>query len=92
MVGESRSGLGQRLERLRAEFAVEPDAIAARVPALLVDDEPVAGEGLRLWLASEPDVTLVGEAGSPRAAVALILREQPDLVFLDIQSMAPCSS
>lgn len=52
---------------------------------VLVDDEPVAREGLRLWLASEPDVTVVGEAGSPREAVALILRERPDLLFLDIQ-------
>ncbi len=52
---------------------------------LLIDDEPLAREGLRLWLASEPDVVIVGEAGSPREAIALILQERPDVVFLDVQ-------
>lgn len=51
----------------------------------IVDDEPVAREGLRLWLAHEPDVTVVGEAGSPAEAVGLVLRERPDLLFLDVQ-------
>ncbi|MEQ1833919.1 MAG: LytTR family DNA-binding domain-containing protein [Candidatus Eisenbacteria bacterium] len=52
---------------------------------VLVDDEPMAREGLRLWLACESDVSIIGEAGTPAEAVALILREQPDLVFLDVQ-------
>jgi two-component system LytT family response regulator len=51
----------------------------------LVDDEPLAREGLRLWLASEPDVAIVGEAGTPGDAIALVLREKPDLLFLDVQ-------
>jgi len=51
----------------------------------IVDDEPVAREGLRLWLAQEPDVEIVGEAGTPAQAVALVLRAKPDLLFLDVQ-------
>ena len=51
----------------------------------LVDDEPVAREGLRLWLASEPDMSIVGEAGTPVEAIAMVLREKPDLLFLDVQ-------
>jgi two-component system LytT family response regulator len=51
----------------------------------LVDDEPVAREGLRLWLANERDLAVVGEAGSPSEAVAMVLREKPDLLFLDVQ-------
>jgi two-component system LytT family response regulator len=51
----------------------------------IVDDEPLAREGLRLWLAGEADMTVVGEAGSPAAAAAMILRERPDLLFLDVQ-------
>ena len=51
----------------------------------IVDDEPVAREGLRLWLSAEPDVTVCGEAGSPAEAIALVLRERPDLLFLDVQ-------
>ena len=55
------------------------------IRAAIVDDEPVAREGLRLWLSVELDVTVVGEAGSPAAAVELVLRERPDLLFLDVQ-------
>jgi two-component system, LytTR family, response regulator len=55
------------------------------IRTVLVDDEPVAREGLRLWLADEPDIALVGEAGTPAEAIALILRERPDLLFLDVQ-------
>jgi len=51
----------------------------------IIDDEPVAREGLRLWLSREPDMTVAGEAGSPADAIALVLRERPDLVFLDVQ-------
>ena len=51
----------------------------------IVDDEPVAREGLRLWLASEPDVEIVGEAGNPADAIALVARTRPDLLFLDVQ-------
>lgn len=51
----------------------------------IVDDEPVAREGLRLWLAREADMTVVGEAGHPADAVAMVLRERPDLLFLDVQ-------
>ena len=51
----------------------------------LVDDEPVAREGLRIWLAGEPDLAIVGEAGTPAEAIALVLRERPDLLFLDVQ-------
>jgi two-component system LytT family response regulator len=51
----------------------------------IVDDEPVARAGLRMWLASEPDLDVIGEAGSIQDAIALVLRERPDLMFLDIQ-------
>ena len=51
----------------------------------IVDDEPVAREGLRLWLEKEPDVTLAGEAGHPAEAVEMVRREKPDLLFLDVQ-------
>jgi len=51
----------------------------------IVDDEPVARDGLRMWLSQEPDVSVAGEAGTPAEAVALVLRERPDLLFLDVQ-------
>ena len=55
------------------------------IRVVLVDDEPVAREGLRLWLERESDIEIVGEAGTPSEAIALVLRERPDLLFLDVQ-------
>jgi two-component system, LytTR family, response regulator len=57
----------------------------ARIRTLVVDDEPLAREGLRMLLEKESDIELVGEAGSGKEAVASIDRLKPDLVFLDVQ-------
>jgi two-component system LytT family response regulator len=54
------------------------------VRTLIVDDEPLARDCVRLALAGE-DVTVVGECGDGDGAVAAIRRLAPDLVFLDVQ-------
>ncbi len=57
----------------------------ARIRALIADDEPLAREGIRLRLASEPDVRVVGEAADGDETVGAVLRLRPDLLFLDVQ-------
>jgi two-component system LytT family response regulator len=52
---------------------------------LLVDDEPLAVEGLRTLLAGEPDVEIAGACFNGREAVEAIRRLRPDLVLLDVQ-------
>lgn len=52
---------------------------------LIVDDEPIAREGVRVQLQKSPDVTIVGEAGTGLEAVAAIRELLPDIVFLDVQ-------
>lgn len=56
-----------------------------RISALIVDDERLARQELRELLAAHPEVRIVGEAASLEEAVRLLEREQPDVVFLDIQ-------
>src|SRR5262245_62664238 len=56
-----------------------------KIRTLIVDDEPLAREGIRMRLNREPDIEIIGECGNGRDAVAAILRDGPDLVFLDIQ-------
>lgn len=51
----------------------------------IVDDEPVARRAIRKLLESEDDLTIVGEATTAEEAVELIERENPDVVFLDVQ-------
>ena len=52
---------------------------------LIVDDEPLARQGLRMLLAGDPDVAAVHEAKDGREAVAVLRERRPDLVFLDMQ-------
>src|SRR5262245_15047225 len=52
---------------------------------LIVDDEPLAREGLRMLLTQDPEVTAVHEARDGREAVEAIRKIPPDLVFLDVQ-------
>lgn len=51
----------------------------------IVDDEPLARQGLRELLANHPSLEIVGEADDRKSALALLHREKPDAVFLDIQ-------
>ncbi|WP_375743848.1 response regulator [Corallococcus interemptor] len=52
---------------------------------LVVDDEPLARGNVTHLLAQAPDVTAVQECEGGKDAIAAILRERPDLVFLDVQ-------
>lgn len=52
---------------------------------LVVDDEPLAREGLKLLLGRQSGVESVSEARNGREAVAIIRERPPDLVLLDVQ-------
>lgn len=60
---------------------------AARPPVrtLLCDDHAVVRAGLLALLGSEPDIEVVGEAGSGEEAVALAAKLTPDVVLMDLQ-------
>lgn len=60
-----------------------PDHSHPRV--LIVDDEPLARDCIRLALASRADVVVVGECGDGPQAVQAIHDLAPDIVFLDVQ-------
>ena len=51
---------------------------------LLADDHQLMRSGIRLMLEREPDLSVVGEAGDGREAVALAKSLKPDVVVMDI--------
>lgn len=52
---------------------------------LIADDEPLARERVRMFLAEEPEVEVVAECGDGAAAVEAVKQHRPHLLFLDIQ-------
>jgi two-component system LytT family response regulator len=52
---------------------------------IVVDDEPLARQTLRLLLGREADFILVSECAHGAEAIDAIRRERPDVLFLDVQ-------
>lgn len=52
---------------------------------IVVDDEPLARQTLRLLLSREADFRVVAECGHGADAIEAIRRERPDVLFLDVQ-------
>lgn len=52
---------------------------------VLVDDHQVVRLGLRALLEGEPDLTVVGEAGTAAEAIQVVSRLAPDIVLMDIR-------
>jgi two-component system response regulator NreC len=55
-----------------------------KIRLLLVDDHQVVRSGLRMLLASENDVEIVGEAGTAHEALEAVQILKPDVVLMDI--------
>jgi two-component system LytT family response regulator len=52
---------------------------------IVVDDEPLARQTLRLLLQRETDFTLIAECAHGAEAIDAIRRERPEVLFLDVQ-------
>jgi two-component system, LytTR family, response regulator len=55
------------------------------IRVLIVDDEPLARQGLRRMLEEDTGVTIVGECTDGIEAVEVITASHPELIFLDVQ-------
>jgi two-component system LytT family response regulator len=59
--------------------------LAARIRALVVDDEPLARRNVTVLLRGDPDICSIEECGSGEEAIEIIRSAKPELVFLDVQ-------
>ena len=51
----------------------------------LVDDYEVVRQGVRAMLEAQPDITVVGEAGSVEEAIRRVGFDNPDIVVMDVR-------
>jgi DNA-binding NarL/FixJ family response regulator len=55
------------------------------IRVVVADDQALVRSGFTMLLAGEPDIDVVGEAGNGAEAVALVAREHPDVVLMDVR-------
>jgi DNA-binding NarL/FixJ family response regulator len=65
--------------------AVEATAGGRRISVFLVDDHEIIRRGLRDLLEAEPDMEVIGEAGTAASGVHRILALRPDVAVLDVR-------
>lgn len=56
-----------------------------KIRVLIVDDEPLAREAIRILLKEKESVEILPDARNGNEAVKVIVKEKPDIIFLDIQ-------
>ena len=56
-----------------------------QIRVVVVDDQQMVRAGFRMVIDSQPDLTVVGEAGDGAAAVQLLARMRADVVLMDIR-------
>lgn len=56
-----------------------------KIRAVIADDEPTGRRTVRLLLAADTTIEVVGECASGVEAVEAVLYHEPDLLFLDVQ-------
>ncbi|WP_250122092.1 response regulator transcription factor [Chroococcidiopsis sp. CCMEE 29] len=55
------------------------------IRVLLVDDQSLIRQGLRVLLELEPDLQVVGEAENGKTAIEMVEKLQPDVVLMDVR-------
>jgi len=56
-----------------------------KIKVLLVDDHPLAREGLRTMLGTAPDIEVIGEASNGLEAIDIANEHQPHIVMMDLR-------
>jgi len=55
------------------------------IKVMLVDDQQLIRQGIRILLEQEPDIQVIAEAGDGFEALSLCREGQPDVVLMDVQ-------
>jgi two-component system, NarL family, response regulator LiaR len=73
------------LSRSPTNDVLGPPVGTSPLRVVIVDDHELVRHGLRAFLESDGDITVVGEASSGEAALTLVHELQPDVVVMDVR-------
>src|SRR5277367_3565247 len=74
-----------RVTAMTSQAHSEGDTAAKQIAVFLLDDHEVVRRGVRDLLEAEPDIKVVGEAGTASSALARIPALMPDVAVLDVR-------
>src|ERR1700689_2815830 len=69
---------------MRAQMS-QPEPGRKQISVFLLDDHEIVRRGVRELLEAEPDIVIVGEAGTAESALARIPALRPDVAVLDVR-------
>lgn len=75
--------VGEESEIVCRDSAMEAGGVM-KIRVLLVDDHEIVRRGLTMVLQKEPDIEIVGEAGSGSGAIEMVRRLHPDVILMDV--------
>ncbi len=81
-------GVGQPVGIAEIQHGDVPAATPPReapITVAIADDQALLRAGFRVIVESEPDMTVIGEAGDGHVAVDVVRRLRPDVVLMDIR-------
>lgn len=55
------------------------------IRVVIVDDQALFRDGIRMLLESQADMSVVGEAANGRESIAVVRETQPDIVLMDVR-------
>jgi DNA-binding NarL/FixJ family response regulator len=70
---------------MTSQAATDGGTAAGQIAVFLLDDHEVVRRGVRDVLEAEPDIRVVGEAGTASSALARIPALRPDVAVLDVR-------
>ena len=85
MTGAERVATAQAARAAAAPGPEQGAAPGEVTTIVLVDDHAIVRQGLRAILDREPDLRVVGEAGTSEEALAVVRRTRPAIVLLDLK-------
>src|ERR1039457_1585332 len=77
--------MNERGQALPAEAAPNGGQSRSPITVFLLDDHEIVRRGVRELLEAEPDITVVGEAGTAASALARVPALRPRVAVLDVR-------